>query len=258
MAFPERNPVESQGHWPSLLCLGTVHYDPAGYSLLLSRLEILQPDLIFVELSPFGRRFRRRRQRDYLKTLAENLKLAARRTRILLREALKHPEIDAIRRQICSPFEYRAARCFAGRRGIPVVLVDHSPFSMRCILQWPTLIDPDNIKHLLKAPIRRLPVPRQYQLAHTSLSARGRGHSEPILLLSDEELHPWNLREHHMAAKIIRHLQVGRALRPVFIGGWQHLSAGGRHPTLRSLLSLSGAQCFLLRTQTGLAEAFCG
>jgi len=231
--------------------MGTVHSDPDGFRRLTRWLEVLQPDLILVELSPYGRLFRRRRQREYQKSLAENLRRAAQLTGITLRHAFEHPEIDAIRRQICYPFEYRAARSFAALRKIPLALVDHSPFSMRCILQWPTLIAVDNLVHLLRMPVSRPPIEKQYRQAQEWLQGRDPTRSYQDLNPLDEETLHWDRRERYMADQIGFRLRAGRTLRPLFVGGWLHLASGPKRATLRSLLLLARTQCLLLSKPPG-------
>ncbi|MGV8073394.1 MAG: hypothetical protein AB2L11_02365 [Syntrophobacteraceae bacterium] len=53
-------------------------------------------------------------------------------------------------------------------------------------------------------------------------------------------------REHFMAKQIRRALAVFNPLRPVYIGGWWHLTKGESIPTLRDLLGVQAVQCRLL------------
>lgn len=229
-----------------LSCLGTAHNDPSGYRRLKLWLEVLQPDLILVELSPFGRRFRKRKQRRYQRALLESLRRAAQIAGIPYRQALTHPEIDAIRRQIAYPFEYRAARSYASSRKISLVLVDHSPFSMHCTLRWPELITDQNLVHLLDLPPRRPSVASEYRLAREILSGRKEMPFSGIARSAEEGPGLWQARERSMAARIRRCLHAAQALNPVFIGGWHHLTSGGGRITLAALLPLARARCRLV------------
>ena len=100
-----------------LILVGGVHGDRHGFRRTLHFLETFQPDLVMVELSPFGKAFRDRNRRTLQQTFAHNLLLAARHVHLSLREALLHPEIKVIRRQLALPFEYRAALRFVRNTG---------------------------------------------------------------------------------------------------------------------------------------------
>jgi hypothetical protein len=49
-----------------------------------------------------------------------------------------------------------------------------------------------------------------------------------------------------MAAEIASALELFNPKRPVYIGGWWHLSCGGSVRTLRELLGIGTASCLLL------------
>lgn len=234
-----------------LTCIGTVHYDPAGYTLLKRFLDHLQPDLILLELSPYGRRYRRRHQRDLLRGLLENLKIATEQVGVTLRQALKNPEIAAIRRQLSLPYEYRAARSYARLRGASLRLVDASSFSMQWILQWTSLVKTENLFQLLRAPSRRISVQESYRIAQEALQdqdfRKAWLHSR---IASNTNSGFENIREQTMANRISMHIAFRRPRVPIFIGGWAHLVGGIERKTLRTLLSLSPSQCRLLRSQS--------
>ncbi len=235
-----------EGH-SGLIGVGTVHGDPAGFRLLSRRLALLRPDLILLEFSPYGRLYRKRRQREVLNVLWDNLRHASLQLGLPLKAAIRHPQVDAIRRQVCYPFEYRAARSFSRRYGVPVLLVDHSLFSMRWTLHWPKLVEVENLALLLQLPSQRLPISAQYRMAQGWLDPTGTQPRDPVFLLVEPESKAWSLRERFMAERIERVLAARRALRPVFVGGWWHLTPGRDVPTIRSLLGLKPAQCLLLR-----------
>jgi uncharacterized iron-regulated protein len=56
----------------------------------------------------------------------------------------------------------------------------------------------------------------------------------------------WVKREQHMAERILRGLKRIKPKKALYIGGWNHLTRGGRLPTLRGLLDVELAQCLLL------------
>ena len=56
----------------------------------------------------------------------------------------------------------------------------------------------------------------------------------------------WQEREQYMAAEITSALERFSPERPVYIGGWWHLSCEGSVKTLRELLGIGAASCRLL------------
>lgn len=237
---------EPQASAQSLLMVGVVHLDPQGFGKALHFFERHQPDLILVELSPFGCRFRKKRGKELKRVLQKNLKKAAKSVRISLGRARRQPAISNIYRQLALPFEYRAALRHAGRSGAHVMLVDASHFSQYWIGFWPELIAVTNLQKLLVAPIPSWSPASQYQLARKSLRmppafSPSRG---PRALSTDDEL--WAQRECRLADQIRDTLNRRRPQRPVYIGGWQHLTVSASTPTLRQLLHVDPCRCHLL------------
>ena len=72
---------------PACTLLGCVHLDPDGPRRLSCALEALRPDLVTVEISPFGIRFRKLHGRRLLKLLESRL------------GALRHERLEAERRR---------------------------------------------------------------------------------------------------------------------------------------------------------------
>jgi hypothetical protein len=233
-----------------LTLVGTVHRDPAGYSKCVELLRSLSPDLVLVELSPFGLFFRKRNGRRLQRTLRGNLEKAARTRSIMLDQALIHPEIEAIRIQLNLPFEYRAAVAYSKETGADYRLVDSSYFSRRLIESWPDLITTENLEWLLSSPSHVPPVATLYQTAARLIrggnlsSASG---EEPVSPDDhDDDDDAWRAREFLLAARINSHLAAPAPSKPVYLGGWTHLTAGGRLPTLRDILGAEPSRCILL------------
>ncbi|MGV8073404.1 MAG: hypothetical protein AB2L11_02420 [Syntrophobacteraceae bacterium] len=226
--------------------LGTVHGDSKGYPRAIRFFEQLQPDLILIEFSPFARLFRKRHLRSYQRTLAANIRKAAGQCGISFKEALRRPEIEAIRRQIAYPFEYRAAAVFANRTHTRLLLVDYSAFSMKWILTWPELISAENLANLLAETSRRISHKDTYGMAAGSIRDRSIHSASHLIHLGMKADPMWEVRERFMAKQIRRALAVFNPLRPVYIGGWQHLTKGGNIPTLRDLLGVEASRCRLL------------
>ena len=226
---------------------GTVHSDERGFERALYFLSSFQPDLVFVELSPYAKVFRDRHQCTLQRTLNFNLKIAAKDCGLTLREALRHPEIRAVRRQLALPFEYRAARRFSEATGSMLSLVDYSPFSRKLIGLWPELLSPGNLALLLTLPRdSRVSTSRSYELA-----ARIILKADPLMADLDESRNTdtspfWEKRERFMAARIRSVLKKRVPRKAVYLGGWQHLTVGGSFPSLRELLGLEHTPGYLL------------
>lgn len=220
--------------------MGGVHGDKRGLVRTLRFLHSFQPDLLLVELSPYGKAFRERHQRALLKTLAQNLIIAAMSSHVSLREALLHPEITAIRRQIALPFEYRAARRYAQFADSPLLLVDYSSFSRRMISHWPELLSAQNLSSLLTLDTNL----RHAPAATYDLAARAIQQAQPSLAdgfgCNCSSANPlWKTRERFLAARMRAALKRFGPRRAVYLGGWQHLTTGGNFPSLRVLLQLA-------------------
>lgn len=225
-----------------LVLVGTIHSDPQGYRRTRRLLERHSPDLIFVELSPYGLRYRQDNGSALWRTFSENLRLAARRLAVEPPKARRHRRIDAIARQIKLPFEYRAAAAYASRRGATVIAADSSEFSRQWIETWAELISAQNLEILLTMDSTPDPVSRQYDTAARLI----RGDVPAPGTLSDKDFSLWQDREEGLARNIRTGLFRNNPVRPLYIGGWMHLMSHGRLRSIRDLLGISLTRCFLL------------
>lgn len=227
--------------------MGAVHGDDRGFVRTARLLQSFQPDFIFVELSPYAKAFRERNQLTLQRTLSQNLRMAAKQCGLFFKDALTHPEIKAIRRQLSLPLEYRAARHFVRATASGLALVDYSPFSHRMIQLWPEMLTCENLASLLRLPRDGRPeVSRTYDLAARSI--RGESPLMAGFIESDDDAPDslWEKRERHLADAIRSILQHHRASKAVYLGGWRHLTPGGSFPSLRELLGIEISQCYLL------------
>jgi len=239
-----------------LLLLGTVHGDPDGLARARRFLDSHQPDLVLVELSPFGLSFRRRHQGRLQRTLARNLREAASRSCLSFRQALKHSEIRSIRRQLALPFEFRAAASYAGKSPSRLLLVDSSTFSRTCIESWPELISTENLVHLLATPGDAPGDRDTYRLAARRIEGGTFAAVLRMLEAGREVDSRWEERERFMAEQIRAALDVFRPRLAIYLGGWWHLTSGGGIATLRDLLETPFSCCHLLgRDLHGSREA---
>lgn len=240
LELSEREPLSR------LLLIGSVHSDPDGFRRSIGWLRFFKPDLVLVELSPFGLLFRKAHERCFQQTLLSNLEEAAETCDIPFKQALKHPEIMSARRQISLPFEYRAASEYALHSRATVRLVDDSSFSRKWIATWPEMISIENLVSLLSLPLRERSVQRAYRSA--ALRIRSEAISELDMLMErgkwTEER--WRKRERFMADQIRKTLHERVFQKAVFLGGWWHLTTSTQALTLRTILGLAPDHCYLL------------
>ena len=209
-----------------LMLLGTVHGDPRGFRRLHLFLEIHQPDLILIELSPFGWAFRKVNRAELNRTLVEHLRPAAKEAGYTWHRALAHPEIQAIRRQIALPFEFRASRRYAQTHNKRILLIDRSDFSKALVASWPDLLSTPNLAYLLTIPPsrQRHAVEEQYRRAHTLLrTAPDRvGRFRSTTECAEEVA--WQKRERSLAERVREAILAVAPPSCVYVGGWEHLS----------------------------------
>ncbi len=225
--------------------LGVVHREPRGYQRTRRALEELEPDLVLVELSAFAWAFRTRQRRFLLQAFHRNVRIAADRSAVALGEALRHPQLRAVQRQLLLPYEWRAARRFSAEFGRPVFPVDHSAFSRSWIQSWPELLAPENLLFLLQhSPSDRDPDPyRNVVDALSRLPQRPPSTRPPIRCGKSA----WLDRERYLQHQVQAAVSIFHPGRLLYIGGWRHLLwETGEGPTIRTLLLPQQPQIHLL------------
>jgi len=224
--------------------MGTVHHDAKGYARLRAFLGTFRPDLILLELSPYAWMFRKRFQVSFQRRLETNLARAVAVSGMDPRQARKHSMVTAIRRQIALPFEYRAASAHAVGTGASLILVDYSGFSRKWIESWPEMISAENLRGLLCLPSTLDSIDRVYRTAERCIATNQPPVPGITVCASDVDL--WQERECRMARKIVAALYARRPARPLYLGGWWHLTRDSRITTLRELLGAESSRCMLL------------
>ncbi|MGC8490120.1 MAG: hypothetical protein ACP5SH_00115 [Syntrophobacteraceae bacterium] len=207
----------------------------------LSFLERYKPDLLLVEISEFALKFRHKHADRLTDLFTQRVHAVSQKLDISLGTALEHSEIAAIFRQINLPFEYCASSEYAKKTGAPLIPVDYSKFSRHWIKTWPEMLSARNIEILLGMENTAPSVATLYARA-----ARRVYEGETFPETLHHRAPQWREREQHMAQIITTALERFTPERPLFIGGWWHLSRGGTIETLRELLSIDETSCFLL------------
>ncbi len=222
-----------------IVLLGVVHGDPHGFKRTTAFLRRCRPDLVMAEISPFALEYRQRNAPRLYRELRANLHAAAANAGIPFLRALKHPPISRIGRQLHLPFEYRATAAYCREFGAEVLPVDCSDFSRRWIDTWPELISTANLETLLKLDDKALSISRSYDLAAQTILGR-----MPLPL--PDEADQWQSREERISETILASLEIRGPIRPVYIGGWQHLTPGGPLRSIRDMLGIELNNCLLL------------
>jgi hypothetical protein len=154
-----------KAHNPATGCLvliGTVHNDPLGYDKLILLLASLQPGIITLELSPYGRGFRSkharklsRRIRSYVQALQKQSFPPAPDS-FYDRQVLPSAILQLLA-AVTFPFEYCAARDYASTRRIPLYCIDLSHISrMRLRMLKHEALTGQNIAALFSLPDKNL------------------------------------------------------------------------------------------------------
>jgi len=183
----------------ALILIGTIHRTPEGYWVLKSLLERVSPEIIAVEFSPYGLRFRMKRGRELLERKRE-LPLSV--------KAFLEP-----------PYEYRASRDYGREKGVPVLLLDSSSLSRRFLKRTGEMLFVTNLKKISESsnPSWEEQVEREYKLARKLWD----GGLNPLWFFRREK---WDQRRERAIARRLRQL-LGRypRRRIVYIGGWRHM-----------------------------------
>jgi hypothetical protein len=230
-----------EGPSAPLLLLGTVHSDPDGFTRSLAFFERYEPDLLLVEISPFGLKFRKERSPGLHELLLQRVGTVSRKLGVDFHTAMAHAQIASILRQISLPFEYRAAAAYAQKAGAPLAAVDYSGFSRKWIKTWPEMLSARNIELLLGMENREAPVCDLYARA-----ARRIYKEDAPFEAGRVDAPLWRRRETLMAGEIGAALERFTPQRPLYIGGWWHLCRGADIKTIRDLLGIPQTSCVLL------------
>ncbi len=225
MAFSAFPPRVGRGVWgggqgpqvpgpPStsqLLLLAAVHGDPAGFGRAWRFFEMVRPEIITVEISPFSVRYRQRAGRGWQRRLAAALEG-------LPPESLGHLAVARLAAQTALPFEYRAARDWGRAHQAPVKLLDSGSVARRHLPRYATeLLTPDNLR-CLDNPGDSCTldefIAREFRRARLARDGRLKRPPRP----ADEETR----RRRRLWARRLRRLAAG-GRRIVHLGGWEHL-----------------------------------
>jgi len=228
--FPAALPhITNHSPSPSLILIGTVHGDPAGYARVWRLLEHFQPGLITVEISPFSVHYRLKHEGRWQRLLWQALAE-------LPSSARGHLAIRRVEAQVEMPFEVRAAWDWSQARGVPWRALDLGGLARRHLPRYESeLLNLDNLRGLISTEDGSLEdwVAGEYRRGRAAWA-----HAPWRLSCREDEAR----RREGFQARGLRQL-AGRGVRIVHLGGWEHLTpwrdGSGLAAALRALQPLA-------------------
>lgn len=190
------------------IMLGVIHRDEEGPVLLKNWLERTGPDVITLELSHYGMRFRRERGEEYRGRVGQ---VAAK-----VREEggpCDDRALSMLRSYIDTPYEFDVASAYAAGHGISLHLVDMDFFSYVKLQNIEDLLSEENIRTTLSGP----PASNGN---HEKALARLYFDKGITAAPYDREMY---IRDRYMSAKIGDLMRRHPGRRFLHVCGWQHL-----------------------------------
>lgn len=191
-----------------LTILGVIHRDTEAVPLLGRWLEVLQPEVITLEFSEFGLKYREtegQAQKQKVRAVADDM---ASRGQKVDRQSL-----DAVLAYLEPSFEFAVAAEYTRLHGRPLYLIDDDRFSRPKLAMTDALISTGNLEILLSAPPQD-DCRRQRVLAGLCLD------KGVDIWRYDEEM---EARDREMRDRIRSLMLRHRNARLLHICGWQHL-----------------------------------
>ena len=189
--------------------LGLIHRDPEVRSLLPRWLEALRPDVITLEFSQHGYRFRKSKGARLSERVREAAYSMGARGRPVDGQAL-----DDLLAYIDLPAEFAAASGYSERRSIPLHLIDMDLYSEVRLSRMDELVRRENLDILLAGP-QPQDAGRERALARLFFRQGVR------LFTYTEEM---GERDRHMRDRIAELMAHPGAPRVLHLCGWQHLA----------------------------------
>ncbi len=187
-----------------LYLIGTIHRLPRLAPFLEDCLNMIRPEIITVEISPYSLRKRQREEDLWLKRFEEL-------RRRLSPQEREHPALLLYREALKIPYEIKVAQKWGQDRGIPVIPIDSSRVAKNWLKRLLSGLSWENFKALTRQERER------YHLKHTLNLVAFYLRTGVLPSRDEEDL----LRERLMLRRLRRIFQKKRPV--VHIGGWGHL-----------------------------------
>lgn len=199
-----------------LTMIGTIHRDPHGFAHLWGALKRLSPDVISVEASPYGLKYRLQNRRTLRSLLIRGLREALSPTPLtfgLCKQLLRTSGIGGIKAFIDLPYEYKASRAYAQKKGTPLYCLDLSSHSQELLQATEELLSLENLRVLIRLETSALSERVTQERARARAALRS-----PMLIRP-----PSGVRERIMAKRLIGIIKRHPQADVVHIAGWEHL-----------------------------------
>ena len=191
-----------------LFLLGVIHRDEDGPALLKDWLDRIKPDVVTIELSHYGLRFRRELGEEYKKRVGEIVTQLNENGQKYNEEALA-----SLFAYVNTPYEFDVVSAYAAEQGIPFSLIDMDFFSYVKLRAIEDLFSEENIEKVLT----RTEGPNGNQ---EKAAARLYFEKGIKIVPYDREMH---VRDRYMIAKIKDLMNNNPNRRLLHVCGWQHL-----------------------------------
>jgi hypothetical protein len=204
-----------------LTLLGTIHRDPQGLIKLVQALNGLKPDVITLEFSLYGLRYRSKKKRSLSRCLLRGLQEIGGTNGLhlgALKKLMRTSGIGGIGALLDLPFEYKGASFYSKHHSIPLHCVDISLYSRQLLSKLDELLSPENLKKVLAFETTPL---QAAVIEECKRAERLLPNSRHLITLD----RVWEKRERIMASRIRKIVARYRGGHLVHIGGWQHLTA---------------------------------
>jgi hypothetical protein len=188
--------------------LGVIHRDIEGPALLRDWLDRIRPDVVTLELSHYGIRFRREFGEEYKRRIDRILMHRKERGEPSNKEALA-----SLLSYISIPYEYEVTSEYATENGIPFYLIDMDFFSYMKLRAIEDLLSEENIEKALALD----------EMANGNQeTALARLYFEKGIEIAqyDREMY---IRDRYMSSKIQDFIKGNHYRKFLHVCGWQHL-----------------------------------
>ncbi len=203
--------------------LGTVHRDQEGGTLLSQWLHCIRPDLVTLEFSHYGMRFRQR----WASVLHERLERSLEKLGFASEES-RRDAAGALYEYIDLPYEYTEAARYAERWGASMHLLDLDTFSLLNLTHLDELLDEENLKAWLgsdRADGDRCAKERALARLFVDKGVRAFEYTAEMVE-----------RDRHIAASISFLGRRHKGKRILHVCGWRHLAdCGGLYRSLNPI-----------------------
>jgi hypothetical protein len=192
-----------------LIMLGVIHRDEDGPALLKDWLARIKPDVITLELSHYGIRFRRQRGEEYKRRVVEIVTQLNENGEKYNEEALA-----SILSYVDIPYEYDVVSAYASENETPFYLIDMDFFSYVKLRAIEDLFSEENIEKVLTRTDEGLNGNQEMTMASLYFEKGLR------IAQYDREMY---IRDRYMTAKIQDLMKGNHDRRFLHVCGWQHL-----------------------------------